>query len=144
MKNPNTVFLHMFEWFIEKYSKSTTKDCKANRQRMAAKWHPANGVKSLATCLFIGAPYASAAQYPMRERGVINIGLCIIKQCGMYSEEYKNWIAPESKSPPIVKTIHSFKEYWSGAIVLVNQMAAPASQHGYGMVAVDDDTLIAS
>ncbi len=64
----------------------------------------------------------------MRERDVIDIGLRVIKRCGMYSEECKNWIAHESKSPPIVKSIDSFKEYWSGAIALINQMAALASQ----------------
>ena len=48
----------------------------------------------------------------------------------MYSEENKNWIAREHESPPIFKTIDSFKEYWLGAIMLVNQTAAPVSQHG--------------
>jgi len=32
MKEPNTVFLHMFNWFIEKYGKTTTEDCEDNRQ----------------------------------------------------------------------------------------------------------------
>jgi hypothetical protein len=62
---------------------------------------------------------------------------------GNVLQRVQNWIARESKSPPIVKTIDSFKEYWSGAIALVNQMAAPASQHGYGMAAVDNNALIA-
>jgi hypothetical protein len=62
----------------------------------------------------------------------------------MYSKEYKNWIAREHVSPPIDETINSFKEYWSGAIALVNQTAAPASQHGYGMAAVDKDGSVAS
>jgi hypothetical protein len=143
MKNPNTIFLHMFEWFIKNYGKTTTKDRKANQQRMAAEWHLTNGFEPLATHLFIGASYASAARYPMRERDVIDINLHVIKQCRMYSEEYKNWIARESKLPPIVETIESFKEYWSRAIVLVNQTAAPASQHGYGMAAVDNNASIA-
>jgi hypothetical protein len=30
MKQPNTVFLHMFDWFINKYGKTTTKDCEEN------------------------------------------------------------------------------------------------------------------
>ncbi len=30
MKQPNTVFLHMFDWFINKYGKTMTKDCKEN------------------------------------------------------------------------------------------------------------------
>jgi hypothetical protein len=78
----------------------------------------------------------------MRDRDVINIGLHVIKCCGMYSEEYKNWIAREHVSPPIDETINSFKEYWSGAIALVNQTAALALQHGYGMAAVNDDASV--
>ena len=62
-----------------KYGKTTTKDCEDNQQRMAADWHPSEGFKPLATCLFIGASYASAARYPMDDRDVIDIGLRIIK-----------------------------------------------------------------
>jgi hypothetical protein len=35
MKQPNTLFLHMFDWFITKYGHTTTKDRKANWQRIA-------------------------------------------------------------------------------------------------------------
>jgi hypothetical protein len=38
----------------------------------------------------------------------------------MYSEEYKNWIARESKTPAIVEAINSFTEYWACAITLIN------------------------
>jgi hypothetical protein len=61
----------------------------------------------------------------------------------MYSKEYKNWIASEHETPPIVETIDSFKEYWAAAISLVNQTSIPAAHHGYGMAAMDDDTSIA-
>jgi hypothetical protein len=144
MKQPNTVFLHMFDWFIMKYGKTMAKDCKDNWQRMAADWHPSDGFKPLATRLLIDASYASAARYPMDDCDVIDIGLHVIKRCGMYSEEYKKWIACENKTPAIVKTIDSFKEYWANAIALVNQTAVPASQHGYGMAAMDDNALLAS
>ena len=60
MKQPNTIFLHMFNWFIEKYGITTTEDCEDNRQRMAADWHPSNGFEPLATRLFIDASYVSA------------------------------------------------------------------------------------
>jgi len=79
MKQPNTVFLHMFDWFITKYSKTTTKDREENRQRMAADWHPADGFEPLATRLFIGASYTSAACYLMDNRDIIKIGLRVIK-----------------------------------------------------------------
>jgi hypothetical protein len=85
MKQPNTVFLHMFNWFIMKYGQMTTKDCKANRQRMAATWHPSKGFEPLAMRLFIGASYASTARYLMDNCYIINIGLHVIKQCGMYA-----------------------------------------------------------
>jgi hypothetical protein len=39
--------------------------------------------------------------------------------------------------------INSFKDYWANTIALVNQTAILASQHGYGMTAMDDDTSIA-
>ena len=56
----------------------------------------------------------------------------------------QNWIARENETPPIVETIDSFKEYWADVIKRVNQTAAPASQHGYSMAAMDDDVSIAS
>ncbi len=80
----------------------------------------------LATRLFIGASYASAARYPMDDRDVINIGLRIIKCCGMYAKEYKNWISCKNAAPQIADTINSFKEYWGNAIAPVNQTAVPA------------------
>ena len=145
LKNPNTVFLHMFDWFIKKYGKTTTKDHESKtaadvRQMASHQWlqAPCN-----TTHLFIGTSYTSATQYPMGDCNVIGIGLRVIKHCGMYSEEYKNWLARKNKSPPINKTINSFKEYWSGAIGLVNQTAALALQHSYSMAVVDNDTSIA-
>ncbi len=86
MKQPNMVFLHMFDWFITKYGKMTAEDCEDNRQRMAADWHPSNGFEPLATRLFIGASYVSTAHYPMDDYDVIDIGLRVIKRCGMYSK----------------------------------------------------------
>jgi hypothetical protein len=47
---------------------------------------------------------------------------------------------PQERVPANIETIDSFKEYWA----LVNQTAAPALQHGYGMAAMDDDASIAS
>ena len=89
MKQLNTVFLHMFNWFVTKYGKTTTEDHEENCQRMAPDWHPSDSFKPLATCLIIGASYASAARYPMDNCDVINMRLRIIKRRSMYSKEYK-------------------------------------------------------
>jgi hypothetical protein len=110
---------------------------------MATTWHPSEGFKPLAMHLFIGTSYASAACYPMDNRVVIDIvGLRIIKRCGMYAKEYKNWILCKNAVPLIVKTIDSFKKYWANAIAFVNQTAVLALQHGYGMTAMDNDALV--
>jgi hypothetical protein len=80
----------------------------------------------------------------MDDYDVIDIGLRVIKHCGMHAKEYKNWILHKNAIPLIIEIINSFKEYWAVAIVLVNQTAVPASQHGYGMTAMDDDALVAA
>jgi hypothetical protein len=110
---------------------------------MATTWHPSKGFEPLATRLFIGMSYASAACYPMDNCDVIDIGLCVIKRCGMYAKEYKNWISHKNAVPPIVETIDSFKEHWANTIALVNQTAVLALQHGYRMTAMDNDALVA-
>jgi len=117
MKQLNTVFLYMFNCFVTKYGKTTTENHEENSQRMATDWHPSDGFKPLATCLIIGASYASAARYPMDNCDVINIVLRVIKRLGMYSEEYKNWITRENQNPPIAKTIDSFIHSLGGLLV---------------------------
>jgi hypothetical protein len=140
---PNTVFLHMFQWFIKKYGIMTAEEREENWQRMAADWQPANSFEQLVTQLFLGASYASAARYLMEERDIIDIGLRVIKRCGMYAEEYKAWIGMENAgqlaSPHVKQTLDSFKGFWSNSITLVNQTSVPALQHGYGMAAIDND-----
>jgi hypothetical protein len=139
MKQLNTVFFHMFDWFIMKYERTMTKDCKANWQRMAGTWHPSSIFEPLTMYLFIGASYTSMACYPKDNCNIINISLRIITCCGMYTDEYQYWIFCKNEVPPIVKTIDSFKEYWADVIALINQTAVLASQYGYDMTAVDDD-----
>ncbi len=143
MGSPNTVFLHIFDWFIKKYGITTTEEREENQQRMADNWQPTNGFEQLITRLFLGTPYASAARYPMEERDIINIGLRVIKRCGMYAKEYKAWIgiknAGQLANPRIKQTLDSFKGFLSNTITLVHQTSVPALQHGYGMAAMDDN-----
>ncbi len=65
MGSPNTVFLHMFDWFIKKYGVTTAEEREENRKRMAADWQPTDAFEQLVTRLFLGAAYVSAARYPM-------------------------------------------------------------------------------
>ncbi len=68
----------------------------------------------------------------------------MIKRCGMYTKEYKAWIGIENAgqlaNPRVKQMLNSFKGFWSNAITLVNQMSVPASQHGYRMAAMDNNS----
>ena len=55
LREPNIVFIDMFEWFAQYYGTMTAEDRNANRQRMAADWHPGNGFDTLTLRLFMGA-----------------------------------------------------------------------------------------
>ncbi len=136
---PNIVFVNLFLWFVNQYGKTMAKDREANRQRMAANWHPTNGFDTLIVRLFTSAVYASSVGYRMNNVDIVNIGLHIIKRCRMYGKEYKAWIACEAIRPRIVKMVDTFKMCWAAKITLMNQNAIPASMHGYGMAAMNDD-----
>jgi hypothetical protein len=142
LRKPNIVFIDLFFWFANQYGKTTAKDCKANRQRVAADWHPTNRFNALILCLFTRAAYASSAGFRMNDVNIINIGLCIIKQCGMYGEEFKAWIACKAVRPHIIKMVDMFKTFLATKITLVNQTAIPASMHVYGMAAVNNDSSV--
>ncbi len=141
---PNIVFINLFLWFVNQYGKRMAEDCEANRQRMAANWHPTDGFNALIFHLFTRAAYASSVGSKMNNVDINNIGLRIIMQCGMYGEEYKAWIAREAIRPCIVETVDTFKVFWATKITLVNQTAMPTSMHGYGMAAVNDDNSVPS
>jgi hypothetical protein len=143
LREPNIVFVDLFLWFVNQYGKTTAKDPEAKRQRLAADRHPANGFDTLILRLFTNAAYASSTGYRMNNIDIVDIGLRIIKQCGMYGKEYKAWIAYEPICPRIVETVNTFKTFWAAKITLMNQTTIPASMHGYGMVAVNNDDSVA-
>ncbi len=64
LREPNIVFVDVFVfvdmcvWFVNHHRKTTAEDCKANRQRMAADWHPPEGFDTLVLRLFTGVAFA--------------------------------------------------------------------------------------
>jgi hypothetical protein len=139
LRKPNIIFVDLFLWFIEQYGKTTAKDCKANQQCMATNRHPTDGFDALIFHLFTGAAYANSTGYKMNDVDAVNIGLHLIKRCGMYAEEYKVWIAWEAIRPKVIKTFDTFKTFWAAKITLVNQTTIPTSLDGYGIAAVNNN-----
>jgi hypothetical protein len=83
----NIVSVDMFEWFTQHYRMTMAEDRYANRKRMATNWYSGNGFNALALRLFIGTAYANATGYPIVDCNIIDIGICVIKRCGLYTEE---------------------------------------------------------
>ena len=140
---PNIVFIDVFEQFAQHYDTTMAEDCHMNCQRMATDWHPSDGFDALALRLFPGTAYANATGYPIVDHDIIDIGICIIKRCGLYAEEYKQWITRVTVTPCIAKMLNTFKMFWADKITLINQTTIPASSHKYGMAAVNDDDTVA-
>ncbi len=101
----NIVFINMIVWFIFHYGKTKAEDFKANRQCMAADWHPTNGFDTLVLCLFTSVAFAGCTNFTMADCNIVDIGLCVIKRCGMYAKEFKGCIACEAIRPRNVKLL---------------------------------------
>ncbi len=105
-EDPNAVFREMFDWFVFKYGHTLAEDRKANCTMMASEWHPSMGFELLAACLFHGATFANLAKYPINDDGIVNIGIHVLNQTGLFVEEYKTWIlrgnnaTKKNASPP--------------------------------------------
>jgi hypothetical protein len=80
----------------------------------------------------------------MANQDIVDVGLRVIKWCGMYAEEYKAWIAHKAICQRIGEAFDSFKTFWAAKITLVNQTAVPASQYGCQMTATNDNDSIVS
>jgi hypothetical protein len=109
---------------------------------MTTGWHPSNGFDILTLRLFTGTAYANTTGYLIADCNIVDIGIRVIKRCGLYVEEYKSWIARVTAAPRIAETLDMFKTFRADKITLVNQTAIPASSHGYGMAMVNNDNTV--
>ncbi len=87
MENPNSVFRKMFAWFMAKYGRTSGDNRKANRTAMALEWHSSQGFKLLVAHLFWGATFANLAKHPIPDNDIVNVGICIIHQTGLFAED---------------------------------------------------------
>jgi hypothetical protein len=63
-----------------------------NCQWMNADWHSGNEFVALALHLLTSMGDTNATGYPIVDCNIIDIEICVIKRCGLYIEEYKQWI----------------------------------------------------
>jgi hypothetical protein len=143
MENPNSIFCEMFARFVTKYGRTCADNCKANCTAMTLEWHPSQGLELLVRCLFQGATFANLAKHPIPDDDIVNIGICVIHQTGLFAEENKAWIT-HGNNPTNNMDFAAFRSFWDTAVNIVSFTATPASQHGYGMNAAEDNASAAS
>jgi hypothetical protein len=129
----------MFDWFIFKYGRTSAEDRKANRTMMASEWHPSMGFELLAVRLFRGATFANLAKYPVNDDDIVDIGIRVLHQTGLFSEEYKTWILCGNNATKM-NNFTTFRAFWADAVNIASFTATPASSHGYGMAAAKDNS----
>jgi hypothetical protein len=116
---PNIIFVDLFVWFVNHYGRTMAEDCKANHQRMAANWHHANGFNTLVLCLFTGVVFTGCTNFTMANRDIFDIGLCVIKWCGMYARSTRHgshtWPSVQESSKLLTPSKHSGRQrsLWS-------------------------------
>ncbi len=138
MENPNFYFCKMFAWFVAKYCRTSVDDCKANCTAMALEWHPSQGFELLLARLFRGATFTNLAKHPIPDDDIVDIGIYVIHQTGLFAEEYKAWIM-HGDNPTNDMDFAAFHSFWETAVNIASFAATPASQHSYGMNAVKDN-----
>jgi hypothetical protein len=92
MEIPNSIFCKMFAWSMTKYDRTSADDHEANCTTMALEWHPSQGFELLVMHLFQGATFANLVKHLIPNNDIVDIGIHIIHQTGLFEEEYKTWI----------------------------------------------------
>jgi hypothetical protein len=138
MMNPNAVFRQCFNWFVTKYGCTSAKDRETNCTAMAADWHPSMGFEVLTSLLFRSVTFASLSGHPITDKDTVDIGVRVLNRTGLFAEEYKTWILWGDNANNAID-FAAFKSFWENAVQIAAFTSIPASQHGYGMAATDDN-----
>jgi hypothetical protein len=143
MENPNSLFCKMFAWFVTKYGRTSADDRKANCTTMALEWHPSQGFIFLVAHLFRGVTFTNLTKHPIPDDDIVDIGIRVIHRTGLFAEEYKAWIT-RGNNPTNNMDFAVFRTFLEITINIASFTATPASQHGYGMNAIENDASAAS
>ncbi len=79
------------------------------------------------------------AKYPINDNNVVDIGIHILHQTGLFAEEYKTWILCSNNATK-TNNFTAFRTFGADAVNIASFTATPASSHGYGMAAAKDDS----
>ncbi len=93
VKTPNATYLEVFEYFLERYTKSNEIKFQNNRNKMLTNWHPNDGFNALIAQIHEGVLYASFANQPLEDHDIVDIAMQIAMRSGMFANTYKLYIS---------------------------------------------------
>mmetsp|Transcript_14753 Transcript_14753/g.20914 ORF Transcript_14753/g.20914 Transcript_14753/m.20914 type:complete len:541 (+) Transcript_14753:121-1743(+) len=86
----------------------TDEDRAQNFMRMNAPWNPSDGFNALKTQIEEAAMYASLSDHDIAEWQLVDAGLKLIKNTGLFAEEVKAW----NLTPTTARSWADFKSFW--------------------------------
>ena len=88
----------------------------------------------------MGSEARGLTNHPITDKDSVNDGVRILNRTGLFTEECKTWII-HGNDPSKTNDLISFETFWENAANCSIRLSVPASQHGYGMAATDDDAM---
>ena len=124
-----------FNWFLTKYAHNNEIDRTANKEAMTKQWNPADGFERLVAQLTKGLIFALYAGAGIIDVDVVDMGIGLILQTGLFAEEYARWY----RRPANKKTFANFKIVWAEECRIKKSKTVTAGQHGYGMNTIEEE-----
>jgi hypothetical protein len=85
------------------------------------------------------SPHASSAALPSQASQVIQSPTrTLLTLAGLFAKVYKTWILRGDDANNTID-FAAFKSFWENAFQIAVFISIPASRHGYGMVAIEDN-----
>jgi hypothetical protein len=140
MMNPNAVIQQCFDWFAIKYGHTSVKHPETIWMALAANRHPSMGFEVLTLQLFCSVTFTSLSGHPVTDKDIVNISGRILNHTGLFPKEYTSWILYGNNARKMNNFV-PFKICCENAVQVAVLTTIPASQHGYGTVATNNDVL---
>jgi hypothetical protein len=137
MMDPNAVFRQCFNWFVTSMDVLPPKIVKP----IVRQWPP-TGIPRwdlrFTSRLFRGVTFASLLGHPITDKDTVDICVRVLNCTGLFAEEYKTWILQGDNAENAID-FAAFKSFWENAVQIAAFTSVLASQHGYSMVATNND-----
>jgi hypothetical protein len=98
------------------------------------------GFEVLTSRLFRGVTFASLSGHPITDKDTVDIGVRVLNRTGLFAKENKTWILQGDNANKAID-FAAFEKFWENAVQIAAFTSVPASQHGYGMAATNDNAL---